>query len=178
IVAADRADRPRDAPVEAVLAQTADDDRDLISHGASPACDPNTLAPGKLRSASATELLRPRLEVSVKLVDLRIGHVAEIIASDVAHDVELAAARRHSSAHQSLERPRIVRTGDRQIRRIETRFDFAAAEGRPVAFGAIRRGHVPSASILWTEIERQLGRIFRDGLRRSVEFAGEETDPA
>src|SRR5438309_2108803 len=128
--------------------------------------------------ASATELLRARLEVSVKLVDLRIGHVAEIIASDVAHDLELAAARRHPSAHQSLERPRIVRTGDRQIRRIETRFDFAAAEGRPVAFGAIRRGHVPSASILRTKIKRQLGRIFRDGLRRSVEFAGEETDPA
>src|SRR3954449_4189921 len=128
--------------------------------------------------ASATELLRARLEVSVKLVDLRIGHVAEIIASDVAHDLELAAARRHARAHQRLEGRRVVRAGDRQIRRIQARLDFAAAEGGPVAFRAVRRGHVTSARILRTEIKRQLGRIYRDGLRRGVEFAGEQTNPA
>src|SRR5437764_13497268 len=97
--------------------------------------------------ASATELLRPRLQVSVELVDLRVGHVAEIITSDVAHDLELAAARRNPGAHQSLERRRIVRTGDRQIRRIKARLNFAAAEGRPMAFRAVRRGHVTSAGI-------------------------------
>src|SRR5436305_12844400 len=95
--------------------------------------------------ASATELLRARLEVSVKLVDLRVGHVSEIIAGDVAHDLELAAARRHPRAHQSLEGRRIVRTGDRHIRRMEAGLNFAAGKLRAVAFGPIRRGEVPPA---------------------------------
>src|SRR5947207_953231 len=98
--------------------------------------------------ASATEFLRARPEVSVKLVDLRVGHVAEIIAGDVAHDLELAAARRHPRAHQRLEGCRIVRTGDRHVRRIEARLNFAAAKTRAVAFGAIRRSQMPPARIL------------------------------
>src|SRR5437764_14461737 len=87
--------------------------------------------------ASATELLRARLQVSVKLADLGIGHVAQIIPGDLAHDLELPAARRHPRAQQLLEARQIVRTGDRQIRRIEARLDLAPAEVRPMAFRAV-----------------------------------------
>ena len=50
IVGAQGTDRPRDLAVDAPLAKAADDDRDLVGHGAPPDwCVPNTSWPRKLR---------------------------------------------------------------------------------------------------------------------------------
>src|SRR4029079_11226125 len=104
--------------------------------------------------------------------------VTETFSRNISHQLELASAGRHSSAHEPGEGGQVVGSRNRQVGRIDAWLDLGAAQVRPMAFGTVRRGHVPTAGKLWPKINRYFPSIFGDLLGRGVELARQQPDPA
>src|SRR4051812_29594002 len=96
--------------------------------------------------SSLLGFLRPRLEVSVKLVTFVRREMGEALARDFAHQrvLELAATRRHALGHQRLELGAGIAAGDDQVRSVAG----MTLELGTMAFGAGHRRDVAADPIV------------------------------